>query len=274
MNTPEEKHLFDFSNTTSEHELLLKTNVNLSIPKQQKLKQLYAHEIGHLVGLLLNDKQCAPFGIPTRISFKNHDAKVEYDWTDEVFKVLRTEIEKDLYGFKGYKIAEYRKDCQTTKNYINKSYDLNRFSPFMSFSIIGGLFHLYWDSIINNYSIELKHFNEIFSDDKEDDPTTINGAAGNDWTKVRMYCGEYKIPYNVILQFREDLYKLCLESGLFKHFEAKIEELYNADKTEYVTDELSHLKNEMNSLLTCFLSMNTFLKALEDLQNQLKSSIN
>lgn len=273
MNIPEEEHVFDFSKTTSERQILFKIDLELSMPKRQKLKQLYAHEIGHLVGLVLNNIQCDPFGIPTRISFEYGDAILEYKWTDGVFRILSYRVDNDFYDLKGNKINEYRKECQTTQNYINKSYNLARFPPFISYLILGGLFHLYWDSIINNYDIEQKHFDEIFSDNKDDDPSNIIGVAGSDWTKIRMYCGEYKIPYDVLLDYREKLYSICVKSGFFNHFENKIEELFALEQIELAEEELKVLTAEIVTIIEKFLSQSDYLDNIQELQNKLKDYV-
>lgn len=270
MNTTEEEHKFDFTKATSDREILSSMDIVTSIPDKPKFKQLYAHEIGHLVGLVLNNIQCDSFGIPTRISFEYRDAILEYTWTDGVFRILSYQVENDFYDLKGYKINEYHKECQTTQNYINKSYDLNRFPPFISYLFLGGLFHLYWDSKINHYNIEQKHFDEIFSDNTDGDPAAINGAAGNDWTKVRMYCGEYKIPLDVILDYREKLYSICVISGFFNHFETKIEELYTLGQTEFAEEKLEVLTAEIVILIDEFLSQSNYLSSLQELQNKIK----
>lgn len=264
-----EKHKFDFTNAKSDRELLLNLDFNWSIPKEQKQKQLYAHEIGHMIGLILNDRICKPFGIPTRISFANSDSIFEYNWTDEVFKVLREEVPTDFYGIKGYEIAHHRTDCGNTQNYINKSYDTDRFPPFITYLILGGIFHLHWDSIIKGYTIEAKHYHEIFSDSSDANVTTIIGAAGSDWTKVRMYCGEYKIPYEALHKYPQKLYKICLENGLFNYFASKIDEIYNLEKTEYTERDLNLLNEEINSILEDALTNNAFLESLKDLQIEL-----
>lgn len=252
MSTTEEEHKFDFTKVTSDREVLFSMDIVTSIPDKPKFKQLYAHEIGHLVGLVLNNIQCDSFGRPTRISFESGDAILEYTWTDGVFRILSYPVYNDFYDLKGYKINEYHKECQTTQNYINKSYNLARFPPFISYLILGGLFHLYWDSIINNYDIEQKHFDEIFSDNKDDDPSIIIGAAGNDWTKVRMYCGEYKIPYKVLLDYREELYSICAKSGFCNHFKTKIEELFTLEQTEHKAEDLDLLTAEIVVLVKEF----------------------
>lgn len=269
----EEQHKFDFTNARSGRELLLNLDFNLSIPKEQKQKQLYAHEIGHMIGLLLNNRICKSFGIPTRISFANSDPIFEYNWTDEVFNVLREEVSTDFYGIRGYEIAHHRTDCRNTKNYIKKSYDTDRLAPFITYLVLGGLFHLHWDSIINSYAIESKHYDEIFSDNSDANVATIIGAAGSDWTKVRMYCAEYKIPYKILLEFREKLYKICLESGLFNQFENKVDELYHQKQTEHIGGDLELLYTEINSTLNAFLSKSAFLGTLEDLQSKLTNFI-
>lgn len=273
MNTTEEKHKFDFTKATSEREVLFSMDIETSIPDKPKFKQLYAHEIGHLVGLVLNNIQCDPFGIPTRISFEYRDSILEYTWTDEIFQILKYEVEEDFYSLKGYKINEYRRECQTTQNYINKSYDLNRFPTFITYLILGGIFHLHWDSILRNYTIETEHYDAIFSEDTSSDPSTIIGAAGNDWTKVRMYCGEYKIPYDVLLDYREELYSICAKSGFCNHFKTKIEELFTLEQTEHKAEDLDLLTAEIVALVKDFLSQNDYLSNLQELQNKLKNYV-
>lgn len=273
MDNLNEEYIFDFTKSESNRELILQMEANLSIPEERKIKQLFAHEIGHLVGLLINNELTEPFGIPRCISFEIDNPRFSYDWTDGVFCVRRDDIEKDFYGLRGYGISGFRKDCQQTQDYIKKTYNLKRLPPYISYLILGGLFHLYFDSRLKGYQIEERHFDKIFSDENDGDVQSIMGAAGADWTSVRMYCGEYKIPYEIIIEYRQKLYNACLEFGLFNHFELEIDNLFKTDKLEYTAKDMEDLVHKLTVLLKTYLCKTDFLKRLDDLNHLITDNI-
>ncbi|WP_316825547.1 hypothetical protein [Pedobacter miscanthi] len=57
---------------------------------------IVAHEIGHFIGLFLNNICIEPFGIATIINFGRQNPRLSFDWTDQVFRVLRHETPNDF----------------------------------------------------------------------------------------------------------------------------------------------------------------------------------
>ncbi|NGM65432.1 hypothetical protein [Sphingobacterium sp. SGR-19] len=273
MDNLKEEHTFDLIKAESDRELILHMEVDLSTPEEPKIKQLFAHEIGHLVGLLINNILTEQFGNPKRISFRKGDAIFEYDWIDNIFQVLSYNIEKDYYGHSGRKINEFCKECQQTQNYINKSYNLERLTPYISYLLLGGLFHLYFDAKLKGYKVQEYHFDKIFSDENDDNVSSIVGAAGSDWTSVRMYCGEYRIPNEILLEYRQQLYNICLATGLFSHFEEEIDNLIEKGKMEYKGEDMEELLNRLSLSFKDYLSENDFLKQLDNLNHLIRDRI-
>lgn len=262
-------HQFDFSEKNSRSKIM---NLEIRVESIPLIEQLIAHEIGHAVGMIINDHLTTPFGTPKQISFEHGDPSFKYDFTDEVFRVACRAVDKDFYGLKGFEINTDI-DCSRTINFINKSYDIARFPPYIGYVIMGGLLHLYSDSKLKGYELEDKHFDDIYSDNDDKDRTLIIGAAGSDWTTVRTLCGIYQIDYDYLKTYRRELYTIALSTGFFDCIYKFIEHIKNQSTPVYIGDELSQFYYELKEHVESCGDFKIFLEKLRSLNQSFTEQI-
>lgn len=254
-------HQFDFSEKNTRSIIM---NLEIKVESIPLIEQLIAHEIGHAVGMIINDHLTIPFGTPKQISFEQGDPSFKYDYTDEVFRVACREVDRDFYGLKGFEINSYL-DCSKTINFINKSYDIERFPAYIGYVIMGGLLHLFSDSKLKGYELDDKHFDDIYSDNDDKDRLSIIGAAGSDWTTVRILCGVYQIDYDFLKTYRKELYNIGLHTGFFFCIYKLIKDIQKRTTPKYLDDELHKLYAEVKAHVESCASFKVFLQKFSSL---------
>jgi hypothetical protein len=243
-----------------------------SKPKESIAMPIVAHEIGHLVGLLLNDKCVEPFGIATIINFGCQNPRFNFDWTDQIFRVLKNETEIDFYEQRGYDIIK-NEACVDTMNFLDKKYNLERFPWFIVQKLIGGVFQLLHYQKSKQTKIADKHFDCIFSDVNDTDQESIAGAAGMDWTSVRMYCGAYQIPWNNLCLYRLKLFNAISDFAFYDQIEPIIQEYYTYNIDEYSGTDLVSLQEKLQSTIEGFEQLEPMLEVIKHANNALLQSI-
>ncbi len=117
---PENKH-FDFQKGQKK---IADDNIIAPLLKTEQITKLkVAHEIGHLIGLVLNDECVEPFVIAKSINLGKERSELIHEWTDDIFKVRWIDKYSDFYDCMGHHILTNRYEDDNHR-YLKRDYCL------------------------------------------------------------------------------------------------------------------------------------------------------
>src|SRR5690606_14151260 len=103
--------------------------------------------------------------------------------------------------------------------------------------------------------------------------TSILGAAGDDWTKVRMLCSVYHIDYDYLKTYRKELYTIALSTGFFDCIYKFIEHIKHQSKSVYIGNELSQFYIELKKHVESFGDFKNFIEKFNSLNKSFTEKI-
>lgn len=178
------------------------------------------HEMGHVIGNLICQKLGYKLGKITEIHLKGiNGSKVKYDNLFFHVENSKMHCHKENLDFYGYPNCNYLdfSDEEEMKQKVETNSKLLLFYFIQLFS--GGIFNIYY----LNKNPDFECFENCFRDTDITNLESVNGRAGNDWTKCRRYLGYIKGNLGEIIYFRNELFNVFQEYKIFESFQSLIE---------------------------------------------------
>lgn len=219
------------------------------------------HEVGHIVGNIIAKKLGYDFGGFKEISFLSHKSGQSYVKPTEPRYFIGVEQLEclDFYGLKNVCYAN-KEDDEKIKEETN---DLEKLLHYFIYLFSGGYFNIFYYKQDSNQN----DFENCYFDSTQDyDENYFTSRAGNDWSKTRNLAGFQKLHLGKIIYFRNELFNIFKEIGIFKLLSGSIDEIAKEFNGKKLDEKESMLIYEKISVTLESLDVSS-LQEIEQLIN-------
>ena len=245
--------------------------------KLKKYKNIYWHEIGHLIGKFICKDLGLDFGVTKLINFSISKPKIENVFNSDVLKIRSHETnkecrERDYYRELNGRILDV--NDINTKKIINKEFDTNILCPYLVYIIMGGLFNLYIFYRNRKNKISKNSFKRIFKNISTEkvNQNYIYGCAGADWVTFKLFCSAFKIPIISIREYIENIYAVLEKNNFFEHFNNQIQEVISNEIQQFEGEDLKNFEENFKTRYNTFPQRQFLLNELAQINEVITSN--
>ncbi|WP_312822551.1 hypothetical protein [Epilithonimonas sp.] len=238
-------------------------NNNEKLEMEENISHVW-HEVGHIVGNIIAKKLGYDFGGFKEISFLSPESGQSYVKQIELNYFIASERPRGYLDFYGQKNESYfnKEDEEKIKE---ETKHLKKLLHYFIYLFSGGYFNIFYYKKEENPSED--DFENCYYDSIRDYyGNHFASRAGNDWSKVRELSGYQKLHLGKIIYFRNELFNIFKEIGIFKLLSESIDEIAKEFNGKKMDEKESMLIYEKISVTLESLDMGS-LQEIEQLIN-------